>query len=140
LKRLVLDASVAAKWYLKEQYSDLAVELAATKPEWVIPGLFFAEMGNVLWKKASAGEIDEEDVREAMKDLLSFGFKQRETRSLIPYALELALEFQCTVYDGLYFAVAVDENCPLITADRKFYRIFSKTELADYLLWIEEAL
>ncbi|MBW2118209.1 MAG: type II toxin-antitoxin system VapC family toxin [Deltaproteobacteria bacterium] len=102
MKRLVLDASVAAKWYLKEQYSDLAVELAATKPEWVIPGLFFAEMGNVLWKKARGGEIGEADV-----SLLSFGFKQRETRSLIPYALELALEFQCTVYDGLYFAVAV---------------------------------
>jgi predicted nucleic acid-binding protein len=140
LKRFVLDASVAAKWYLQEQYSELADELAACEPEWVIPDLFFFEMGNIFWKKVGGGEMDEGDVREAMKDLLSIGFKQRETRSLICYALELAMEFQCTVYDGLYLAVAIDERCPMITADRKFYGTFSRTALGEHLIWIEEAL
>nr|MBC8360243.1 type II toxin-antitoxin system VapC family toxin [Candidatus Desulfatibia profunda] len=138
MKRLVLDASVAAKWYLEEQYSDAAFQLASREPEWVIPDLFFAEMGNVFWKKVRGGEMDEADAKEALTDLLSFGFKQRETRALTPYALELAVEFQCSVYDGLYLAVAIDENCPLITADQKFYRIFSKTALGEHLLWIED--
>lgn len=138
MKRLVLDASVAAKWYLEEQYSDLAYQIVAREPELVVPDLFFTEMGNIFWKKVRKGEIDEADAREAITGLLSFGFKQREIRSLTPYALELALEFQCTVYDGLYLAVAIDENCPLITADRKFYRIFSKTALGEHLLWIED--
>jgi len=57
---------------------------------------------------------------------------------LISYAFELSLEFQCTVYDGLYLAVAIDENCPLITADRKFYRRLSKTALGEHLRWIED--
>ncbi len=48
------------------------------------------------------------------------------------------LKFQCTVYDGLYLSVAIDEGCPLLTADRKFYNLFSSTMLDEYLLWIED--
>jgi predicted nucleic acid-binding protein len=138
LKRLVLDASVAAKWFFQEPYSELAVQLAASGPRWVVPDLFFAEMASVFWKKARRGEIDESDAREAMANLLSFDLKERGTRTLVPSALELALRFQCTVYDGLYLTVAIDENCPLVTADRRFYSIFSKTDLAGHLAWIEE--
>lgn len=69
MKRFVLDASVAAKWYLDEKYSDLAVELAAGKPEWVVPDLFFAEMAGVFWKKVRGGEMLDGDARQAMRDI-----------------------------------------------------------------------
>jgi len=140
LRRFVLDACVAAKWYLDEEYSDAALHLAASAPEWIAPDLFFAEVGNVLWKKVRRGEMDEADARDAMTGLLSMELKVRATSSLVLYGLELALHFQCTVYDGLYLAAAIDEASPLVTADRKFYRTFSESALGNHLLWIEDAI
>jgi predicted nucleic acid-binding protein len=138
LKRLVLDASVAAKWFFREPYSDLATQLAAAGPQWVVPDLFFAEMASVFRKKVRRGEIDEPDARESMTILLSLHLQERGTRTIVPSALELALRFQCTVYDALYLTLAISENCPVVTADRKFYNMFSRTDLAGHLSWIEE--
>jgi hypothetical protein len=51
---LVIDASVAAKWFLPDEpFSERALEL-------LLPDLFFSECGNILWKaarrKSLAGE------------------------------------------------------------------------------------
>ena len=140
MRRLVLDACVAIKWFVKEEYSEAALNLVASAPEWVVPDLFFCEVGNVLWKKVCREEMAEADVRETLASLLSLEMKIREARPLVLPALEIAASFRCTVYDGLYLAAALDEDCPLVTADGKFYRNFSKTPLADHLLWIEKAL
>lgn len=140
MRRLVLDACVAVKWYVEEEYSALAFHLAASGPEWVVPDLFFPEVGNVLWKKVARDEMDEVDAREAMTSLLSIEIRVREAKLLILHALEFALHFRCTVYDGLCLAAAIDEDCLLVTADRKFYRNFSETALGNHLLLIEDAL
>jgi predicted nucleic acid-binding protein len=140
LNRFVLDASVAAKWYVDEEHSDTALQLAETGPVWIVPDLFFAEIGNVLWKKVRLGEMEEVDAREAVTLLHRLEIKVYEARSLVESALKLALQFQCTVYDGLYLSAAIMEKCPLVTADRKLYETFSKDVLKKNILWIEDAL
>jgi len=140
LKRYVLDASVAAKWYVNEKYSAPALQLAETEPEWIVPDLFFAEVGNVMWKKVRRGEMDEVDAKEAVTLLRRLDFKVYDARTLIDSALRLAFHFHCTVYDGLYLSAAIIENCPFVTADRKFYKIFSEDVLRENILWIEDAV
>jgi predicted nucleic acid-binding protein len=140
LNSFVLDASVAAKWYVNEEYSTSALQLAETNPNWIVPDLFFAEVGNVMWKKVRRGEIDEIDAKEAVSLLNQLEFKVYDAKSLIDSALKLAFQFECTVYDGLYLSAAIMENCPFVTADRKFYRIFSKDVLRKNILWIEDAV
>jgi predicted nucleic acid-binding protein len=140
LNRFVLDASVAAKWYVDEEHSAMALQLAETGPVWIVPDLFFTEIGNVFWKKVRRGEMEEVDAREAVTLLHRLEIKVYEARSLVESALKLALHFQCTVYDGLYLSAAIMEECPLVTADRKFYETFSKDVLKKNILWIEDAL
>ena len=140
MNRFVLDASVATKWYVDEEHSTIALQLAATEPAWVVPDLFFAEVGNVLWKKVRCGEMEDVDAKEAVSLLYRLEFKVYEARSLIDSALKLALHFQCTVYDGLYLSAAIIEDCPFVTADRKFYRTFSEDVLRKNILWIEDAV
>ncbi len=55
--KLVVDASVAAKWLLTEALSPKAVGLVQPDNELVVPDLFWAEVGNILWKKVRAGEL-----------------------------------------------------------------------------------
>jgi predicted nucleic acid-binding protein len=134
MRRLVLDASVAIKWVVQEIYTEAAVRLAESEPSWVIPDLFHAEVGNVPWKKARRGEMNEQDAVKALALLLSLEMNVRESRALLTYALPIALQFHCTVYDALYLSVAVDENCPLVTADQTLFSVFSKTPLERHLL------
>ena len=140
MNRFVLDASVATKWYVDEEHSAISLQFAATEPAWIVPDLFFAEVGNVLWKKVQRGEIDDVDAIEAVTLLHRLEIKVYEARSLIDSALKLALHFQCTVYDGLYLSAAILEDCPLVTADRKFFKIFSEDVLRKNILWIEDAV
>jgi predicted nucleic acid-binding protein len=55
--KLVVDASVAAKWLVPEALSDAAVGLLNPDNELVVPDLFWAEVGNTLWKKAAPGSF-----------------------------------------------------------------------------------
>jgi predicted nucleic acid-binding protein len=139
MRRLALDASVAIKWVVQEIYTEAAVRLAESGPSWVIPDLFYAEVGNVLWKKVRRGEMNERHALNALDLLLSAEMNVRESHVLLPYALPIALHFHCTIYDALYLSVAVDENCPLVTADKRLFLAFSQTPLGEHLVWVEEA-
>ena len=46
--------------------------------------------------------------------------------NLIRPALALAIRIDQTVYDCLYLALAIDESCPLVTADIRFANAASK--------------
>jgi predicted nucleic acid-binding protein len=96
-------------------------------------------VGNVLWKKVRRGEMTERDALKALDLLLSLKMNVRETRTLLPHALGLALQYHCTVYDAIYLSVAVDEKCPLVTADQRLFLSLSKTDLERHLLWVEDA-
>ena len=56
--RLVVDASVAVKWLIAEDDSDVARELAASGEDLHAPRLMASEIANALWRKARLGEIE----------------------------------------------------------------------------------
>jgi predicted nucleic acid-binding protein len=56
---------------------------------------------------------------------------------LLPTAFAIASAAGHSVYDCLYLALAEREDCPLVTADRRFYRAFAGGHLGHRMLWIE---
>lgn len=48
---LIVDASVAVKWFSEEEQSDLAETLLASMELLIAPDLVIAEIGNALWKR-----------------------------------------------------------------------------------------
>jgi predicted nucleic acid-binding protein len=54
--RLVVDASVAVKWVLKEPDSDAARRIAE-QAELLAPDLLWAELGSLLWRRQRQGEL-----------------------------------------------------------------------------------
>ena len=51
-------------------------------------------------------------------------------------ALQLAVETGRTVYDALYLALAVAEDCTLVTADERFANALQGTPHATRVRWI----
>ena len=126
MRTFVVDASVAAKWVspeITEPLADRADRLLHAYADGsihiLVPDLFWLEVGNFLWKAARRGEITAAVARRTLETMLHRGFPTIPSRSVLPEALKIALDFDRTVYDSAYVALAVATRSDLITADER---------------------
>ncbi len=117
---VVIDASVALKWVLKEEGSEEAAQLAG-KPL-LAPTLFLAECSNALWAGARRSDLTTAEVLSRLKALQSAPVEQIPLDDLIEDAMILALELNHPVYDCIYLALALQRNTVVVTADRRFVK------------------
>lgn len=119
MRRLVVDASVAAKWLLPEAGSDEAVRLLE-EPDVAFhaPELFDAELGNAVWKRVRRRELDPTEAAEVVALVSRMPVTRHSHADLLEPAFELAVELSITVYDALYVSLALALDAPLITSDR----------------------
>ena len=52
MKTVIVDASVAAKWFFPEEGSKAAIRLLDGKHNLLAPDLLRSEFGNITWEKA----------------------------------------------------------------------------------------
>lgn len=138
MKGLVVDASVAIKWFIPEVHAIDASRLLNKNLQFMAPDLIFAEFGNILWKKCRARELTSNVATEILNDFKRLPLNSYEAESLIDLAWEIATTYRCTVYDSLYVALAQSEGSLLVTADRTLCNILKSTHLANLLLWVED--
>jgi len=126
LTSCVLDASVAAKWFLPsaaEPFSEQALQLfdrfSRGELQFVVPDLFWPEFGNILWKAARLGRISRASAAHSISALTQSYLITEPSRTLISDALKIAVDFDRPVYDCVYVALATITNAPLITADER---------------------
>lgn len=127
--RWVVDASVAGKWLAPEPESAQADTLLAD--ELIVPDLIFAEVANILWKKASRGEMDGAVAAAGARWMQQLPWRVVPGADLMSAALALALRLQHPAYDGFYLALAVSSDCPLVTADRRLFDRCRRPDAAD---------
>ncbi|MEP7008935.1 MAG: type II toxin-antitoxin system VapC family toxin [Acidobacteriota bacterium] len=138
MRRVVVDASVAAKWILPEPYSDTAALLLAEDYELWAPDLLWPEVGNILWKKWRRGEITAEEGGALLQDFRHFPVQLHSSVGITSIAWEIASSFSRSFYDSLYLALAVDRDCALVTADGKLYNALSGGSSPVPLIWVAE--
>lgn len=115
--KLVVDASVAVKWFFAEAHSDVARCLLAPGIYLHAPDFILIEAANVIWKKARRKEIP--DPRPYLEELarLSDAVVLRPSSDLVVAAAAIAIPADHPVYDCVYVACAEAEAAPLVTAD-----------------------
>lgn len=129
---LVVDSSVAVKWYLPEGGSDRATLLLQSGLRLVAPDLLIPEVGNVLWKRRREIPIAEiEAISVALTTACPAALYP--SSALLQGALSVALAYDRSVYDSLYLSLAVGEDCPLVTADERFSKALQDTDLGRYI-------
>jgi len=138
MKELVVDASVAFKWFSKEVHSVAASRLFDGQVVLCAPDLIGPELGNVLWKKVCRAEITAADAFEIIAAFGRIGVEIYPTAVLLPSALKLAVKLDCTLYDCLYLALAVAKNCALVTADERLHTAAVANGLATNVRWVED--
>ena len=126
MNRLVLDASVAIKWAMpsaREPLTNESLQLLKryvdAEVEFIVPDVFWAEVGNVLWKGTRQRRWRQADAEAVAADMRARDFATVSSLILMPEALRIAFAYDRSIYDSLYVALAVQSKTELITADER---------------------
>ena len=123
-KYYVLDSSVVIKWFSNEDYTETALELrdkfVEGDIEIVVPDLQIYEIANALRYNK---QIKKSGVENAVKSLIEIGIKIISPKSeVMKTAIDMAYDYDLTIYDSYFIALAKDLNFMFVTADEKLYK------------------
>jgi predicted nucleic acid-binding protein len=119
---LVVDPSVAVNWFVREDDRDAAMALLRRGGPLLAPDIVIAETLNVLWRKLRRGEVALQQAVNVASVLPQFFDEILPSSRFANSAFELSLQMDHPVYDCLYLACAMANNCVLVTLDDTFRR------------------
>lgn len=136
--RLVVDASIAVKWFLPEPNDEHALKLLHSGKQLCAPDLIYAEVGNVLWKRVRFGELTEQEAEIVLLGLLNLPLLIYPIASLAINTLKLSFHMERTFYDSAYLAITASQSIPLATADKRLFNALQNTELQPQVVWVKD--
>lgn len=129
--KAILDASTALKAVLPEAGADQALRLLDEYRngvhQFISPDVFLAEIGHALTRAERKKVIPIGDAAIHFDFLMTPPPELRSIAPLMSRAIELSSETRTAIYDCLYFVLALDEDCEIITADLKFFKAFESS-------------
>lgn len=123
---IVVDASVAVKWFVEELGSGLARQLLDNeKGSLHIPDIFVVEVAATLVRIANQNKASNAMSRNSLFhliDLIDSGalVLDRTPPSQTIDAANLAIDLGHPLKDCIYLALAMEMDCELVTCDAKF--------------------
>jgi predicted nucleic acid-binding protein len=122
----VVDASVGLKWCLPQdeedfipQAKELLHSFLAKDLDFLVPDLFWVEIGNALWKLIRRKKLSPDAASASLTTLRDLEISTVPSYRLVVHALDLAVQYDRTVYDSVYVALARESSIELVTADER---------------------
>ncbi|MBS1787990.1 MAG: type II toxin-antitoxin system VapC family toxin [Acidobacteria bacterium] len=124
--RVVIDASVALKWWLRDEENtaeadNLQTEFLNGRLSLFAPTLFDYEIVNTLKNALVRKRIDELYALSAISDLIAYDIERHDTRSLQLSAFQLACQYQRSSYDASYLVLAQTLDLDFYTGDKRMF-------------------
>ena len=134
---VVVDASVAVKWFVPEIHAQQAARLLDGRFELLAPDLIHPESANTIWKKVGRGEITADEGRQIVAALRDAPLEITPSAGFIAPAYEIAGRTGRTVYDALYVALAVARKCLFVTGDARLVAALAGGPLGSHVRTID---
>lgn len=132
----VVDASVAAKWFTEEEFSEGALALLDERHQLHVPDFFMLEMDSILCKWIRRGIITELECDGVRSTLKQLPILKHPFQNLQESAYSMANRTGLSLYDCVYVALAVLLKREMVTADRQLYNGIARGPFAKHLVWI----
>jgi predicted nucleic acid-binding protein len=117
----------------EEHYRE-ARSLLETENELLAPDILRVEAANALLKKVRRRELTATGAREAIVALPNY-LRLFLVWDLYEHGIEVAFQYRCTLFDGLYLALALQQRCPLVTGDARLIRSLPRS-FAGEIVWL----
>ena len=119
---VVVDPSVALKWFVEEPLRPQARMLLADKHELIAPDILIAGVAELAWKKVTRGEISAEQAEPIVRNIALPAFISAFVDSARLRSRAFAIALQCgrPVHECFYAACAEAAAAPLVSTDETF--------------------
>jgi predicted nucleic acid-binding protein len=124
---LIVDASVAIKWFVEEPGWEAARQLWRNERRLLAPDLIVPEACNAMWRKVRAGQATAAQAEEAVARMQHGVLEVRPTDPLAARAMAVSLALDHPAYDCFYLALAEREQSVVVTADQRLIVRLSNT-------------
>ena len=135
---IVVDASVAVKWFAAEHDARIADEIANSGHRLCAPKILVTEVANALCRKAMIGLMSATEATKYWRSLSNYLDRLIAVDELIEPALLYACELRHPIYDLIYLETARRLDAQLITADRRFAAKLADTDLARHVTLLSD--
>jgi|SRR3954447_21060371 predicted nucleic acid-binding protein len=130
---LIVDASVAAKWFFEEEGSARALKVREEQ-DLAAPDFILLEVHHAMWKRLARRETQKAAVQR-VQAMLRIAIPQlARSDTLDEAAGNISLSHKLAIYDCWYLALALDTNSRLITADQRQFAAARRMRIAVELL------
>lgn len=148
MSEIVVDASVALKWLVQEEYSADALLLLSSSviSRWslIAPEVILAEVGHALRRLVNRNELTAPQATALFDafvahnpiQLFSLTWRTQQNLTLAQDAMQIGNQYICSFYDSVYIALALGRNGTLVTADRRLFGKPLPLQPNQNLVWI----
>ncbi len=133
---VILDASVAAKWFTEEEYSEDALRLIGGENTLHAPDFFWLEMDSVVCKWTRRGIISKDYGELVRASLRQVPIEKHPFAPLQDSAFEIASQTGQSIYDCLYVALAAILKGRMVTADRRLFDALKNGPFKRHVAWV----
>lgn len=133
MKRFVLDASVAVKWFLPEIHQAESFNLLKSNPVLIAPEFLKVEFDSILSKWCRSGRVNYERAEEVRSVFNKIKIYFVDLDDIADISFEISAKMPVTYYDALYLCTAKLYECKMVTFDRKLYKSVKDSEFETYL-------
>lgn len=131
---MIVDASVAIKWLVREDDSGLA-NLLIDRSDLAAPELIVCELANAIWKKWKRGELA--SVPKHLPRIIEIFDEVAPMTALAARAAGIAIELDHPAYDCFYLALAEVRDDVVVTSDQRLMNKLAHTDYARLLVPME---
>jgi predicted nucleic acid-binding protein len=118
---LIVDASVALKWFLADEpHRAEAKAILDSREPLIAPDLIIAETCNAAWRGVRAGRMRQQQAEAMARSLPGLLDTLVAGPVLAERAIVIAGQLDHAVYDCFYLALAEAQDILLVTADTRF--------------------
>lgn len=123
--KIIVDASFILSLLLPDEdiislSKNNLFSFSSCESDFYAPNILDCEVINGLKSAVLSKRIKKDDARILVKKFSKIKINLLEAKK--EEMLNLALEYNLSVYDGAYLVCSLKENLPLYTCDRKFYQ------------------
>lgn len=131
MNRIVIDASVALKWYLDEKnLGTKAINILnhyiSNEIDLLAPSLIEYEVMNGLKIAQKRGRIDKKSLQSGIEGFFNLEITLFNASHFPAKTLDILNLFDISSYDASYLALAENENTPFVTADKVLFNKVQK--------------